>query len=647
MISVFYSVAVSLIYSLSCLGFGWLVASPFSRWTQPAEADAAQDLAAIASAYLLGGAFCAALLTIIGLLGMLDVLTVALTLVPGVVAFVVGALRRPAVWGRIAAAFASLRSQPFWVTLVVALLIVVALGFAVAAWFTPPKGDAAAFYLVYPKIIAAAGALFPMPGLYEGFSMIGLSAEYHFAALLVLADVGAAKLFMFPVALASAALLAGLVRICGGGLVAIVLSCAVLLTSSTFHLYVFDGKVDLLAAAFGLAAAYWLIRRPVVRADYSAYALSGLFAGLATVSKFSYVLALGASLLVLLFWRTSVAERATRGAWSYLKLLLLGGLVMAATTLVGWLPHVLKNSVLFHAPLAPFIGASGSGDIFNQVWFSASTTWQIVLTYPLALVFGRYPMQGGGLSFLLLCFLPLLFWGSRSFGWHRSKAGVLALAGLAALVVWVALRPSVIAPRYILASLLLFVPLIVIKVEELLRDGSGPAFLRIGVVGSVLAAIAASCWQLLPLPSALAAAARGTDPTCLMASPECIPLRQLSGQATPGDRMLVATYYAYWLDASYLQCRDVGNELASAAGQPDLMGWLQRRAFRYVIIDPLVHPQLASALADLDKTQSDVSELPQPDGGVTQVYQISPGAAPDVRCVNTSRDRWVLEDIAQ
>jgi hypothetical protein len=641
--TVLNSVAICLAYSLSCLGLGWIVLALFRPSCVFQATETAARLANLASAYLLGGAVYAAALTGLGLLARLDQLHITLILVPGFVAFIAGAVRRRAAWATMIATIGSLRRHPFWVAVVVALLVVVALGFAVAAWFTPPKGDAAAFYLVYPKIMAATGTIFPMPGLYEKFSMVGLSAEYHFAALMILADLGAAKLFMFPVALASAALLAGLIRTSGGGIVAIVLGCAVLLTSSTFHLYVFDGKIDLLSNAFGLASIYWLVLRVAREVRYSPFVLSGLFAGLATVSKFSYILALGTSLLVLLFWRASVMQRE-HGSSGYLRIVLAGGFTMAAATLVGWLPQFLKNAVLFGAPLAPFLGADGTDDLFNQVWFSAQTTWQIVLTYPLALVFGRYPMQGGGLSFLLLCFLPLLLWRTSTFGGLRSKAGVLALAGLAALLVWVALRPSVIAPRYILASLLLFVPLIVIKVEALLREQAGPAFLRFGVVSSVFAAIAASCWPLLPLPSALAAAARGTDPTCLMAAAECMPLQKVAAQAAPGDRMLVATYYAYWLDASHLQCRDMGTELAASLRQIDVLAWLQRRAFRYAIVDPTSFPALAAVLADLAAARQDIDVLSQPDGTTIRVYRFAPSATAEVDCVKIGRNRWELVD---
>ncbi len=647
MIGPLLSVAISLLYALSCLGLGYLVDAPLRRWRGHSanDSDMAGVLAGLASTYLLGVAAYAAVLTILGLLGALDLQTIAFSLIPGWLAVLFFSMRTRAEWRKAQAAIAALRSQPLWVTVIAVLLVLVTTGFAVAAWFTPPKGDAAAFYLVYPRIIAASGTLAPMQGTYESFSMIGLVAEYHFAALMVLADVGAAKLFIIPVALACAALLSGMVANAGGRIVAIVLACAVLLTSGTVNLYMFDGKVDLLSAAFGLAAGYWLVWRPSPVTGYAPYAMSGLFAGLAAVSKFSYVPALGLALLVLLLWRAGIGSerRVTVAAW--FRTALVGGLLMAATTLVGWLPQLLKNAALFNAPLAPFFGAAGGEDLFTQVWFSAEATWKIVLTYPLALIFGRYPMQGGGLSFLVLSFLPLLFWGRRAPLWHRDHAIVLALAGLIAVLGWVVLRPSVIAPRYFLAPLLFMIPILVIKTEQLLVERSGPAFLRLGVVGSVLAAIAASCWQLLPLPSALMAAARGEDTTCLLASPECAPLRELSSQAAPGDRVLVATYYAYWLAPSHLQCRDQGNELHTMADQPDLVDWLHRRNFRYAAIDASNYPDLDRKMAGFAASTPDVQLLPI-DSPTMHIYAIAPANTAELSCVNAGRDRWVLADLA-
>lgn len=619
------------------------MAVPFARWGRHRKGQeaAAFQFAALGSAFLLGTAFYAAVLTVAGVAGFLVPTVLAVSLVPGLAGFAVVAVKYSGGWDTFVRSLSAFRGQPGFIGVLAILLALMVLGFGFAAWFTPPKGDAAAFYLVYPKIVAAAGTLFPMPGNYMGFSEIGLSAEYHFAALIALADVSAAKLFIFPVALALAVLLAGLVRTCGGGPTAVVLGCAMLFTSSTVHIYMFDGKVDLLATSFGLASVYWLVAAAGYdERGYSSLALSGLFAGLAIVAKFSYIPSLGTTLLVLLIWRVARREDIL-GVGRFVRTLLAAGGVMGLSALVGWLPQLLKNGVLFNAPLAPFIGSSVTDGFLDQVWFSPEATLQIVLTYPLALIYGRYPMQGGGLSILFLSFLPLLFVARRRIVRPVSGAGILALAGLAGVMAWVILRPSVIAPRYILASLLLPIPFFVIKVEQLLRERKGPAFLGFGVSVSVLAAIGASSWQLLPVASSVMASLRGADRTCLAASPECEPLRQLSSEAAPGDRMLVATYYALWLNASHLQCRDQDGELSTALAEANLIHWLQQRGFRYVLVDKWVYPKLAEKLGALNGGGAEAMSV---GNDTITIYRILPGAQPDTACVNIGRDRWILKD---
>ncbi|WP_417412031.1 hypothetical protein [Hoeflea sp.] len=633
------SVAASSLYCLACLGYGWLVVPPVAPGARglTGKGSAAFEYVALGSAFLLGTAIFAAILIVLGITGQLLPSVLATSLAPGLIVFAVVALRCRGGWSTFLGSVGALRRQPWWIGTMAVLLILLALGFAFAAWFAPPKGDAAAFYLVYPKIIAAAGALIPMPGTYEGFSQIGLSAEYHFAALMVLADVSAAKLFIFPVALANAAMLCGLVGASRGGPTAMVLACAMLLTSSTVHIYMFDGKVDLLATGFGLAAVYWLVVGGDDERGYLSFALSGLFAGLAIVAKFSFIPSLGASLLVLLIWRSARRSQG-QGFTAFLRILAVSGIIMGLTTLIGWLPQLLKNAVLFQAPLAPFIGGNEEGEYLNQVWFSVETTWRIVLTYPLALIYGRYPMQGGGLSFLFLCFLPLLLLARGKLGSHTGVSGVLAMAGIAGVIAWVVLRPSVIAPRYILASLLLLVPYFVVRIEQLLRDRDRPAFLEFGIAISVLAAIGASSWQLLPLASGVAAAYKGADRTCIGASVECVPLRQLSEGAAPEDRILVATYYAFWLDASHLQCRDQGRELSTAVAAPDLEVWLQQRGFRYAVVDTTVFPELAAKLEALKG-----GSIEAMSEGTVATYRIQAGAEPAISCVNAGRDHWILK----
>lgn len=195
---------------------------------------------------------------------------------------------------------------------------------------------AAAFYLVYPKIIAASGLLDPMQGPFYFFSTIGLAVELHYAALMVLADENAAKLFMFPIAMAAGVMLTGIVSLCGGGIIAITIGWSMLLTSYTFNHYIFDGKVDLVAAAFGLAATYWLLAGTGQNTSMVRLAMSGWFAGLATVAKFSYILTLGTSLSVLFVWRLGISRIPSTNFRKDVFLFAKIGIVMVLTAMIAW-----------------------------------------------------------------------------------------------------------------------------------------------------------------------------------------------------------------------------------------------------------------------------------------------------------------------
>src|SRR5271157_4036781 len=87
-----------------------------------------------------------------------------------------------------------------------------------AAWGTSLgrdlNGDATAFYMALPKVIAASHRLVPLPG-YEGFTTTGLQGEMHYAALMALGSPDAARLFAWPTMLAGAILLLAICRQAG------------------------------------------------------------------------------------------------------------------------------------------------------------------------------------------------------------------------------------------------------------------------------------------------------------------------------------------------------------------------------------------------------------------------------------------------
>jgi hypothetical protein len=435
-----------------------------------------------------------------------------------------------------------------WKVIAVACSVLLVL-WACAAVVYPPMGDGEAFYFVYAKFIAAGNRLVPLIGNYEPFSTIGLLGELHFAALMTIAGPASAKLFVWLTACAACVALMETGRTCGIGVRGRLVLLVLLLTSSTFVLYIPDGKVDLFAAALGLSAYYWAL--PVRQVPAVAAArVCGVLAGLACVAKFSYVPVLVPSLLVMLLARRDGVSGFGMRA---------GLLATAAmTAAMAGLPHLIKNAVFFGEPLAPFVTASSDRAWLNQVWFDAQATAWIVKTYPLALVFGRYPMQGGTLSFAWLALAPLAFLLPRVRYSLRTPLGVAVAAGLIGLLVWVALRPSVIAPRYILAPLLLLFLPVGKAVEDLsiartrILSYSALACLLIACAVNVITHRTAAN-DLIRLAS------KGLTP-CHRASPHCADLIHINALAESGERALVLSYYTYWLRSDLLLCRNTYRE---------------------------------------------------------------------------------------
>ncbi len=189
-----------------------------------------------------------------------------------------------------------------WVLLVVA--VVAAL--VCAAWralIYSPAGDAEAFYMVLPKIMAASARLVPQPagvptpsGNYYALSQIGLLGEMHFAALIALHGQMAAKLLVPVVAVAALGLILAFCEECGVGYRGKIAAVLIVCSSTTFMNYLWMGKVDVFGAALGLAA-YWFALEAASRPDWRAFFLAGLFSGFAVVAKLSNLPALGAGIL--------------------------------------------------------------------------------------------------------------------------------------------------------------------------------------------------------------------------------------------------------------------------------------------------------------------------------------------------------------
>lgn len=456
--------------------------------------------------------------------------------------------------------------------------------------------DASSFYMALSRLIAASGHLAPMPG-FEGIAGFGLQGEMHYAAMMVIRSAEAAQLFAWPTMVAGSVLLLALGRRTGLGRRGQWLALAMVFTSSAVVWLSGDGKVDLFGAALGLAAYYWVMR---VGDDGQLLAcwLTGLFSGFAVIAKLSYAPVLLPGLALLFVWGFRADLRYRRQWGTAGRAMLRCGALILAGVLLALIPHLLKNEVLLQNPIAPF-GTGSSSPVVDQSWFGPEITRRILLTYPLALTYGSYWAQYGNLSPLVLAFLPLALLLPRP----RRFSPLMAVmaAALAGVVVWNIYRPSVFAPRYILATLLLFILLSARAAEHACQEDTKPRWLTIAVMGSTLITIWAVWLYFLGSvfqPATSYEYLAGQLPGCGRDGLFCRAMYTINEQAEPGDRVFTAATPRYWFRGDLIQCLENTKDTGAIFGAPleDRMQALYQRGFRYLLADRTIYADMLSSM---------------------------------------------------
>jgi hypothetical protein len=333
---------------------------------------------------------------------------------------------------------------------VVAIAAVLLFGYG----FTTISGnlivDAPAFYMAIAKMIGGTGRLTPLPG-YDPFSSVGLNGELLMAALFRLGMSGTTPRVLSWVSyIPTLALMYGLARICSVGRRGSLLAVVMAITSSSATVLWGAGKTDLLAIGPALAACVLvLLVWGRVRAG-AGLLVAGLLAGFASVCKASYVVAFLPGLTTLVIWHAAQVPRSP-GAVGDLNALARASaralIPFAVGFLVAFSPNVLKNQLI--------LGAAFSHPEPDP-YFTRATTERLLLSYPIALTYGRYWAEAGTLSPLVLTFAPLAVYLRRSAVWIQSRLLALTVAALIGTAAWMFLYPSVITTRYFLATLLLY-----------------------------------------------------------------------------------------------------------------------------------------------------------------------------------------------
>lgn len=441
-------------------------------------------------------------------------------------------------------------------TLLFVLTVILMGWFGVLAYVRPQFGDPGAFYMVYAKIIAATGQIKAMPGAYHDFSAIGLSGELHDAALMMIGTPAMAKFFAWIAGVAFLLILKDIMQRAGGGFIAQVVAVMIVVTSTAFTDYLSDGKTDTFPFLLGLAAIYSVISNS--KSTKYSIVITGLLTGFALTAKFSFIIALLPAVLLLLLFKERSHYKTTSGVNSYKDLpakLILFGIAMG----LAILPHLIKNQLLFDNFMAPFYGMKGNW-ASQSGWFSLPDTLWIIATYPLALVFGLYPLMGGNISVLWLATIPLIIYLPRSSLSFGTVGVQLTLSGFLGVFCWALLQPSVFVPRYFLTAIILLIPLPALAVEYVWQQemyprliSSGYALLSFAIL--LFAPFIPPAGVITALPDKIIDYFDNGRPECgLEISTYCSGFAYLNNKANKGERVFILGYYTYWLNPDFLQC---------------------------------------------------------------------------------------------
>lgn len=612
----FFSIFGPLVFfSVACVGAGLLVLSLFPK--RPREDNPVEYVIA----FVLGQGILGSLFLIPALMGMFTKpVLLAVTTPLALIGLWKGLLLMQALPATLRKNLLAFREAPFlWQLLAVTTVLVLFSGAASVAGRV--DGDARAFYLALPKVIAASHRLLPLPG-YESFTSVGLLAEMQLAALFLLDMPGASpRLFSWVTSLAGAVLLIAIARNAGLGKRGQLLTLVMLLTSSAVAYFWGQGKTDLFAAVFALAGVLFALKSWDVKTHRSAsILLAGLFTGFALVAKLSYIVGFLPGMFVLVFWKDIRSYWQIRRASSATKRFLGNSLkyssIFIFAALIPFIPHLFKNYILLNT-LVDTYGA--------HHYFSEATTHRIVLTYPFLLFFGSFWAQYGNLSPLLLAFFPVLifvFWKEKR--WSVPVSALFA-AGATGLLAWIVIFPSVPMPRYFLATLLLFIIPVAWAME---RVSYVDRWLNYSVTLAALASILIFCRSWNHEIFRVAAAYEyflGEQSEKNLHIDEVLSrnvYEAINQSADQGARVYLGSYYRFWLRPDLIQCTNGINDNKMSFDSANLEKfWLQvyEHGFTYMFMDS-THPAFAALKAIPDWMRV---EMIYPQSGYGGAYRLT------------------------
>ena len=263
--------------------------------------------------------------------------------------------------------------------------------------------------------------------------------------------------------------------------------------------------------------------------------------------------------------------------------------------------HLIKNWVLIGEPFAPFVFIKSNpfgGAWTNQRWYTPKVIKKIILTYPLALTYGRYPMQYGTMSTMVLAFIPLVLLLPKPERLVKSSMFQITIMGLLGVVIWKLLRPGVFAPRYILYALLLSVPLAAGCAEYISKKETGTRWLATLIVGTCIVSLCINIREFgnYNYDGQLVNYISGRSDDSAVIGPGYRAAEKLNDTAEIGAKVLSLTYSTFWhrldLLASLSNARArVRNYFRTRSNSTSEEAWtfFYKEGFNYVFINETTH----------------------------------------------------------
>lgn len=450
----------------------------------------------------------------------------------------------------------------------------------------PPKGDAEAFYMVLPKVIAQAGRLEIPPG-WRSFMAVGLHGELHFAALLTVGPWPAAVMLVFAVSLAGVAMLIEIARRAGLGLAGRWVLVLLAVCSTAWTRVIPGGKVDLFGAALCLAALYHALAiRPGRWLGPSL--LTGLLLGAGVIAKLTLGVTVVPMVALLVAWRVLLAEGAIARR---LAVLVGSAAVVAIGAGVSIGVHMAKDAALFGDPWFPVFAsaqASQSGEMLQRPAYLVDKLRRL---YPLALFLGKMNMFGR-LTAAALALLPVAILLPRPRGlrgWLGSTLVQVFVVALVGIVCWASLYFRLLVPRYFLPPLMLILLLPSAAAGHVLACPRIGRAIRFGVILVLVLALAERINRPKGHPGEGLALLLGSAELAEVVGPDGRMCLLANERAAGDDRILALTMYRFQLRPELIRTASSNTQLQRLAELPagaDRWRWLEANRWRVILVGP-------------------------------------------------------------